>query len=758
MSKVEGKKADKARPAGQSSGLRQALIAAAPGLAVTVILALLHVWQPPQLSTLGNLVFDSYQRLWPRPYEDAGVKVVDIDDETIRRLGQWPWPRTDTARLTQALTDAGAAAIAFDVVFSEPDRTSPARAAEILRANPDAKGDYKDIASMADHDMLFGQAMAASPSVAGYFMTRKPNSLRPMEQAGVVVTGTPPLSVLPAFEGSIPTMPLIAENAAGAGFVSILGDRDGIIRAAPMLARINDRIVPSLSLEALRVAQGAGAIIVKSTDASGEMAAGQAGVVAVKVGAFEAPTTREGELWMHYTEFQPDRVVPAWKILTGELTPEQMRETFEGRVIFVGAGAVGLRDLISTPLRERELGVIVHAQAAEQMILGRFLARPDWALGLERVLLVLFGVALAFLAPALGAMRSGAIAGLSLAAIAGGSWASFRYGGTLLEPTLPALTIVLVYTIVTSFSFYREERSRAYIRRAFDRYLSPELVERIARDPGQLELGGEERDMTVMFSDIRSFSRISEKMAPQELIAFLIELLTPLTDNLLARKATIDKYIGDAVLAFWNAPLDDPDQHRNAASSALEMIETMQALNAQNNGLGGNWPGDVSIGIGLNSGRCCVGNMGSRQRLSYSLIGDAVNLASRLEGMTKVYGVPILMGESLAREIPEFGQIEVDQVRVVGRSAPERIFALICSPEAALAPSFQATKAAFATALDAYRAQDWDGAEAALSDMIKVGTGLPVQRLSSLFVERITQYRTTPPPQGWDGVYQALEK
>ncbi|HYE45318.1 MAG TPA: adenylate/guanylate cyclase domain-containing protein [Caulobacter sp.] len=753
MSKIQKKPR-----AGQSSGFLQGLIAAAPGLVVTLIIAAIHIWQPSALSALGNLVFDSYQRIWPRPYEEAPVRVVDIDDETIRRLGQWPWPRTDTARLTQALADAGASAIAFDVVFSEPDRTSPARAVEIIRRNPEARGDYADIAALADHDALFGQTMGAAPTVAGYFMTLTPNKARPFEPAGVVVSGTPPMEALPAFRGAIPTLPAIAGKAAGAGFVNVLNSRDGIIRNAPLVARIDDRIVPSLSLEALRVAQQAGAIMVKSSDASGEVSGGQVSVLAVKAGQFEVPTTRDGALWMHYTDERPERIVPAWKILTGALPPEEMSRLFEGHVVFVGAGAVGLRDLVSTPLRERELGVIVHAQAAEQMILGKFLSRPDWALGLERVLLLLFGIGLAILAPTLGALRSGLIAAASLAGTVAGSWLSFRYSGLLIEPVIPVLTIVLVYTMVTSFSFYREERSRAYIRRAFDRYLSPELVERIARDPGQLELGGEERDMTVLFSDIRSFSRISEKMAPQELISFLIELLTPLTDALLARKATIDKYIGDAVLAFWNAPLDDPDQYRNAAHGALDMIQALKEMNARQTGLVGPWPGDVAIGIGLNAGRCCVGNMGSRQRLSYSLIGDAVNLASRLEGLTKVYGVPILMGATLAREIPEFAQIEVDQVRVVGRDAPERIHALLGDPIMAGDKDFRVMKTAFAAMLEAYRNRDWEAAENALAIAKGAGSTFGIERLAALFAERIARYRDHPPPEDWDGVYLAEEK
>ncbi len=739
--------------------LTRYIAAAGPGLTVTLLLLVLHLAQPAFVVQIGNLVFDAYQRAWPRPYQDAAVRVVDIDDETIRRLGQWPWPRTDVARLTDALTEAGAAAIAFDIVFSEPDRTSPARAVEILRRNPEARGDYAEIAALTDHDELLGQAMGRGPTVAGFYLTREANQVRPVEHAGVAVSGTPPLAALPAFRGTIAPLPLIGDPASGAGFVSIVGDRDGVIRAAPLLANLDGRIVPSLSVEALRVAQGAGAVLVRSGDGSGELGASATpSVVAVRVGDLEAPTTHNGELWMHYTAHQPNRSVPAWRILQGDLPEPEMRRLFEGHIVFIGAGAVGLRDLISTPIRERELGVLVHAQAAEQMILGRFLTRPDWALGVERVLLVVLGLAIALSAPALGALRGGIVALLALVGVIAGSWFAFRNGGMLLEPTFPVLGVVTVYIAITAVSFYREERARSYIHNAFDRYLSPELVDRIARDPGQLELGGEVRDMTVLFSDIRNFSRISERFGPQELIRFLIDLLTPLTDVLLAHKATIDKYIGDAVLAFWNAPLDDPEHERNAALAALEMIETLKRLNAEGQASGDIWPGEVAIGIGLNTGPCCVGNMGSKRRLSYSLIGDTVNLASRLEGLTKLYGVPILVGEDLAARLPDFALIELDCVRVVGRDAPECVSALLGPPDMAAEPGFVEARDGMARLLAAYRSRDWDGAKTALAALQTAGIQVGLAGTLALYAGRIADHRLTPPPDDWDGVSQAREK
>ncbi len=746
------------RLARSSLSLTRYIAKAGPGLIVGLLLLVLQVLEPPFVGGISNQVFDTYQRAYPRPYEDAGVRVVDIDDESIRRLGQWPWPRTDATRLTDALTEAGAAAIAFDIVFSEPDRTSPARAVEILRQNPEARGDYSEIAALTDHDELLGQAMGRGPTVTGYFLTGETNNARPKEHAGVAVSGTPPLDILLEYKGAIVSVPMIGDRASGAGSVSLESGRDDIIRAVPLIANLDGQLVPSLSLEALRVAQGAGAILVRSSDGSGESGeSGLSRVVAVKTGDLEVPTTGIGELSMYYTAPHPERIVPAWRILQGDLSEAEMRRLFEGQIVFIGTGAQGLRDLRSTPTNPAELGVVIHAQAAEQMILGRFLTRPDWAVGVERTLMVALCLLIALSAPALGALRGGVLAMLALGGVLAGSWFAFRNSGLLLEPIFPALGVVSVYIAITAVSFYREERARSHIHNAFDRYLSPELVDRIARDPGQLELGGEVRQMTVLFSDVRGFSRISERFGPQELIGFLINLLTPMTDVLLARKATIDKYIGDAVLAFWNAPLDDPDHEQNAAWAALEMLETLKRLNADS-ARDPAWPGQVAIGIGLNTGPCCVGNMGSRQRLSYSLIGDTVNLASRLESLTKAYAVSILVGEDLATRLPDFALVELDIIRVVGRDAPERIFALMGPPELSSDAAFVETRSRMTMLLEAYRSRDWAAAEAALEKLRGEGTLPGLEGVATIYAARIADFRLNPPPDDWDGISQALEK
>lgn len=740
------------RKRGSTTTRRRTIILA--GMIPVLLVALLKLADPGVMSQLGGLVFDRYQRLSPRPYEDAGVRVVDIDDETIRRLGQWPWPRNEVAALTRRIAAAGAAAIAFDIVFSEPDRTSPRRYAERAAAGGADPRQVAALRALPDPDSDLAGALSETPSVLGFFLTQEPSRAAIQPKAGFAVAGSDPGASITGYTGEIMPLPPFQAAAKGLGFVSIRGDADGIIRRVPLIARAGEALVPALSAETLRVAQGAGGIVVRSSDASGEVKAGAAETVGLKIGEAEVPVNERGEMWMHYTAPVSERTVPAWRVAGGRLSEAEMERLFSGRIVLIGAGAIGLRDLVSTPVRERELGVVVHAEAIEQMVLGRYLERPDWAAGLEMAVLLAAGLALACVLPWLGAIAGGALAGALMGALAGGSWYAFKARHFLLDPTAPMLALLASYIVVTLFTYVREERQRKYIHGAFDRYLSPELVRRITDDPGQLELGGEEREMTVLFCDIRGFSRISERLAPQEIIRFIIAFLTPMTDILLAHKATIDKYIGDAVLAFWNAPLDDPDQYRNAARAALAMHGRLAGLNRE---MAGNplWPGEVEIGIGLNSGPCCVGNMGSEQRLSYSLIGDTVNLASRLEGLTKHYGVRIAIGSALAAGLADFALVEVDRVRVVGRERPETVYALLGDEALADSAEFIAFRRTHDEMLAAYRGRRW---EEALGRLNGGGEAYGLAKLYALYATMARTYAAAPPPEDWDGVFAAKEK
>ncbi|MGB5484985.1 adenylate/guanylate cyclase domain-containing protein, partial [Parasphingorhabdus sp.] len=308
-------------------------------------------------------------------------------------------------------------------------------------------------------------------------------------------------------------------------------------------------------------------------------------------------------------------------------------------------------------------------------------------------------------------------------------------------------------------SFRQEERQRAYIHTAFDRYLSPEMVRQIAANPERLQLGGEEREMTVLFCDIRGFSRISEQYDPKEVINFLTGFLTPMCNILLEKKATVDKFIGDAILAFWNAPLDDPDQFRNGARAALQMVDSLERLNRELPQQAGQvWPPDVKIGIGMNAGLCCVGNMGSQQRLSYTLIGDTVNIASRFEGLTKQYGVQILIGSALAERLDGFALLELDRVRVVGRDASDTVFALLGDERMNEDAGFAKLRSRHDRFLELYRAQNWAEAGAMLAAQEKAYRDAGLAILVEVFRQRIDKLSGRPIRKDWDGVFEATEK
>ncbi|GAA4643599.1 adenylate/guanylate cyclase domain-containing protein [Pontixanthobacter gangjinensis] len=728
------------------------------GLLVVAAVAALQFAAVPVFDRLGLWVFDSYQRAAPRVYEDAAVRIVDIDEESIERFGQWPWPRTEIARLTQRLSDAGAAAIAFDIVFSEADRTSPEQIADQLRLGEGNEALAARLAGLPSNDDALADVFAMSPVVGGFFLLKEDRGTALELPAGMAVLGSPPVEV-EQYSGSVQSLPILQDAAAGLGSLSIIGDEDGIIRKAPLLFSHRGQLVPSLSLEALRVALGAQSVLIKTSDGSGETAGATGAVVSIRVGDFEVPTTASGELLSRFTKPEPARTIPAWQILSKENSADQLAEQVEGQIVFVGASATGLRDLIATPLSDREAGVTVHAQAAEQIILGEYLSRPDWARGAEFLLVILMGGALALLLPKLGAVIGALVGFAGTASVYSGSWFAFDNWQYLLDPTYPVIALVLVYGVQTLLSFRHEEQQRAYIRGAFDRYLSPEMVRQISANPEKLELGGEEREMTVMFCDIRGFSRISEQYDPKEVINFLTGFLTPMCDILLERKATVDKFIGDAILAFWNAPLDDPDQFRNGARASLQMVAALEQLNLDMPAKPGQvWPPDVKIGIGMNAGLCCVGNMGSKQRLSYSLIGDTVNIASRFEGLTKQYGVSILIGSALADQLDGFALLELDRVKVVGREAPDTIFALLGDELFATGETYQSLTEHHSTFLFAYRQQDWALATATLDEFGAVYNDVGLSALAQIYRERVKHLSDHQKIANWDGVFAATQK
>jgi len=544
---------------------------------------------------------------------------------------------------------------------------------------------------------------------------------------------------------------VIEQAAAGRGLFSIDPESDGIIRRVPVIMTAQGSVVPSLSMEMLRVVTGSSAILVRVD---------QAGVQSVAVPGLEVPTDRNGQFWVHFNHHDPERYVSAKDVLQGNVPPDRLA----GKLVLIGTSAIGLLDLKTTPLDAAIPGVEVHAQILESVLSKSSLVNPNYAIGAELALAVLFGLAIIIAAPMLPASIVIVLGGCLIAGLIGLSLYLFVEHNLLIDFTYPLISSWLIYLVLTFVNYFREQKQRRQIRSAFGYYLSPHMVEQLARSPEKLVLGGEERRMTILFSDVRGFTTISEhyKDDPQGLTRLMNRFLTPLTNAIIERKGTIDKYIGDAIMAFWNAPVDDGEQEANACEAALEMLLRAETLNgelkreAETNG-GVYMP--LRIGIGLNTGPCVVGNMGSDFRFNYSVLGDTVNLASRLEGRTKDYRIPVVIGSRTAEGAKQkFAVMEIDLIMVKGKKQPEAVFTVLGRSEVEADPRCQELRATNAQMLGRFRKQQWDDAIDLIARCRKFANGFDLSGLYDMYEERIELYRAQPPGPGWDGVYEAETK
>ncbi|TAJ86810.1 MAG: adenylate/guanylate cyclase domain-containing protein [Reyranella sp.] len=663
-------------------------------IALLVLLGalVLRIADPSAVTRIRDFAFDAYQRIEPRPYNpETPVRIVDIDEAALQEFGQWPWPRTIVARMVDKLTEKGAAVVAFDAVFAEPDRSSISRMLRDLVAFTDPETVQKLAAAVQDNDKVLADAMAQSRVVTGFGFDVKGTGKPPRTFHGVAFAGDQPSQFLPQQGGTVKSIDILEAAAKGNGSVNT--DVDSVvIRRVPMLFRVAgyEGLFPALSIEALRVAQEASSYLIKSSGASGEMSFGEkTGIVAIKTGALEVPTDARGRVVLYDTGHQPQRFISARAVLKDEVPAEKL----EGNVIFVGTSAIGLKDLRNTPVQDGVPGVEVHAQLAEQMLEQKFLARPDYADGAEFLYLAIIGLLLVVLLPRLSAGKMAFVAAIFIAIGLFVPWVAYSKYHLLFDPIYPPVTFAAIYVGGTALAFMRTERERAEIRGAFGMYLSPDLVEQLARNPSLLQLGGEQREITVMFTDVRGFTTISEQFDPHGLTRFMNRFLTPMTDLILDRRGTIDKYMGDAIMAFWNAPLPVERHAARACDAALAMQARLAELNEE-------WRAEaeaegrkhipVNIGVGLNTGPASVGNFGSTQRFTYSCLGDDVNLASRLEGQCKTYGVGIIIGRKTREEVEDYATLEIDLVTVKGKTEPERVFALLGDSTASRMPAYKA--------------------------------------------------------------------
>jgi adenylate cyclase len=726
----------------------------ARAVCVVLLFALvpLRLADPRPLREVRLRTFDLFQVLRPREQKAWPVVIVDIDEDSLKEIGQWPWPRTILADLVTRITQAGAVTIGFDVIFAEPDRMSPAIAEQSFRgidADTRAKLD-----SLPSNDEVFADAIKHSRVVVGQAGAAKPAPKTQAEavlQTGFAIRGPDPSPYLVTFPGLLRNVAAIEQAAAGRGLFSINPEADGIIRRVPVVMEAQDTLVPSLAMDMLRVASRSSAILVRVNNA---------GVQAVAVPGLEVPTDQNGQFWVHFNKHDQARYVSAKDVLQDRIEPDRLR----GKLVLIGTSATGLLDVKTTPLDPAIPGVEVHAQILESVLTKTLLVNPNYAIGAELVVAVLFGLAIIIAAPMLSATIVLLLGALLIAGLIGLSLYLFVMHNLLIDFTYPLISSWLIYLVLTFVNYFREQKQRQQIRSAFGFYLSPHMVEQLARSPEKLVLGGEERRMTILFSDVRGFTTISEhyKDDPQGLTRLMNRFLTPLTNAIIERKGTIDKYIGDAIMAFWNAPVDDDEQEANACDAALEMQARAAALNvelkreAEANG-GKYMP--LRIGVGLNTGPCVVGNMGSDFRFNYSVLGDTVNFASRLEARTKDYRLPLVIGSRTAEGAKQrFATMEIDLIQVKGKTQPEAVFAVLGRAEVEQDPRCGELRGLNVQMLARFRKQQWDETLDLIDRCRKAADGFDVAGLYDMYLERIETYRADPPGPDWDGVYAAESK
>lgn len=722
----------------------------------------LRIWDPTLLVSTRHQVFDSFQALSPRNEVHWPVVVVDIDEQALRQVGQWPWPRSLVAQLIEKIGEGKPAAIGFDIVFAEPDRMSPERLATDLVGLDDTL--LRLLGELPSNDAVLADAVARNRVVLGMGTSAErpdgesPNMPRITPAA---LIGGDPIRALHRYDGIVRNIEELDAAAAGRGVFILAPDVDGVVRRVPAAVAIGDSIVPALAVELLRVAAAETSFGLRVTgDRLSE----------VIVDRYAIPTDDAGRIWIRYAPIDARRRVSALDVLQARLEPDR----FTDRFVLIGSSATALGDIRATPVSGYMSGTEIQAQLLETILSGVYLNRPRLAIGWELMSLIFVGLLLNIFVPRIRARWTIAFLVAVLALISASSWYVFQFHSALLDPSYPIVASGILFAAMTYAGRYAEERQKDEVRHAFGRYLSPIVVEQIAQHPERLELGGELRELSVMFADLRGFTTLSESLKhdPHALTTLVNRFMTPMTEAILANHGTVDKYIGDCVMSFWNAPVADTAHETHSCEAALAMLRALDDLNetlgreaaesldtdAHQASLppAGSSALHLNMGIGIATGPCVVGNMGSHHRFDYSVLGDTVNLASRLEGMTKVYGVSVIVSESVQKNVPSLALLELDRIAVKGKREAVGIYGLIGDRELAEGETYVQLSELHHLMLAAYRERAWDQSEEYLARCQSLMGRL--EPLYKVYAGRIAEFRQQPPPPDWNGVFVSETK
>jgi adenylate cyclase len=705
-------------------------------------MAAIYLAQPNLVSRLDLRIYDHLLPLRASPRPSGVPVVIDIDEASLAAYGQWPWPRYRVADLLDSLASYGLAAVGIDVLFPEPDRSSPDRMREELLRDRDFDVGFSGIPEdFRDYDRLLARAIGRAPVVLGAYVDYggtgqegppPPSSVQVVERLGP--GAIPATDLLPDARGILSSLPILLDEAP-TGVVNAVPDLDGLVRQIPLVVRAGDRIFPSLALRSLMLAAGLDRLTLVS---------GQGGLLAVDLGGLSVPVSPQGLMLVPFAG--PGGTYPYYSA-SDVLERKIPREELQGRIAFVGTSAMGLSDIHPVPPDPSFPGVEMHAAVVDAILAGNHIVGPSWTPALQMAAILLAGL-LSTAAFGLARPRLYLPAGAALVA---GPFAASRAlfaSGLFVSPLYAAMTSFLAGAFLVLARFQREERQKLAIRAAFSRYVAPEVVKRITGDRESL-LEGQERELSIMFSDIRGFTSISESLRPREVVAMLNGYFTPMTALVKASRGTLDKFIGDALLAYWNAPVDVPGHGLEAVGTALAMQEGLPDLNRR---LKATLGLEIRIGIGVHTGLAFVGDMGSSDLLNYTVIGDNVNLASRLEGLSGHYGVGIVASGETRRLCGDSFRFRfLDTIRVKGKSQPVSVFEPMRLGEAS---SRRDELLAWDESCALYRSGDFRKAAALLAALHGAH---PDARLYAIYLER-TRRLLDCPPDGWDGVWTATDK
>ena len=720
-----------------------------------LLVFLLHVtgtFRLPVIDQFERMAYDLRLNLHTTPEQDERVVIANIDEKSLAEIGQWPWNRSTLAGMVDTLFEHyGIERLGFDMVFAEPDRDQGVAAmSELaqgsLRDNTAFREAWESLRPELNHDHRFAESMRGRDVVLGYVFNQNddrqqnvlPDSLMPVPES---LRKQLPLLRPRGYTGNLP---MLQEAALTAGnFDNPAVDPDGVYRRVPVIQQYNGELYDSLALAMARLELGDPPLGLDLAERQNYRF-----IDALNLGQRRIPMSENGTVLVPYQGAQGS--FPYVSIID-ILQKKVPKEKLAGKMVLVGTTAPGLQDLRTTPVGRNYPGVEVHANLITGILDGNLLRKPGWLLGVEFMLLLILGPLISYLTQRFSPLISlSSVLGVAAGLIAI-NFHVWQAEAIVLPLTSPLLLIAAIFVLQTSFGLIMENRNKRMLAHLFGQYVPPELVDEMAERPEPVSIEGESRELTVLFSDVRGFTSISEGLDPKELTSLMNELLTPMTGVIHQYRGTIDKYMGDAIMAFWGAPLEDPNHADHAVAAGLAMIDGLQAMNADFARRG--WPA-VDIGVGLNTGVMSVGNMGSQFRMAYTVMGDAVNLGSRLEGLTKNYGVRIIASENTRVAAPGFAYRELDRVRVKGKDEPVTIFEPIDRDENQGEDTRERLDR-FHQALHSYRQQEWDRAERLLRELQEQE---PERVIYGIYLERIRLFREDPPPADWDGVFTHTEK